>query len=145
MYHPSSSSRKPAIIPQLNGVNVYFSCNGGNTSIAEAVTGENGFYTITMTAVATLITILSDPSQSKKCGVIARLRIAGCDLLPPAGFLRAGLLPVRTTTIQCLLGLPMLFITIMPASFTYYIVHNNYIPMSIYCACVLYMILTWSL
>ncbi|PON57136.1 hypothetical protein TorRG33x02_294500 [Trema orientale] len=44
---PPNPPITPPLLPQLNGVNVIFTCDDGLTSLATAVTDKNGAYKIT--------------------------------------------------------------------------------------------------
>ncbi|KAL7225421.1 hypothetical protein ACSBR1_020735 [Camellia fascicularis] len=69
--------------PGIGGVNVFLSCNGGQTSLAQAITDPAGLVNFT---VSFLDGTLFDQSR---CFVYARLPIASCVAFPPTGNLHA--------------------------------------------------------
>ncbi|PON63272.1 hypothetical protein PanWU01x14_131820 [Parasponia andersonii] len=89
-------NRMPPLFPQLNGVNLIFTCDNGQTTLARAVTDNNGVYNFAFDAVDIIVFILSRQTQSS-CGVIARLPILGCAVYPPAGIIRAPLDLLQTS------------------------------------------------
>ncbi|PON44475.1 Pollen Ole e 1 allergen and extensin family protein [Trema orientale] len=93
---PPSPPGSPPVLPQLNGVNVALSCDGGRSTIADVVTDVNGVFEFTTRATDTIKAILFGPSQSGTCFVSTRFPIAGCGVTLPTGILRAPVRPVQT-------------------------------------------------
>ncbi|XP_028066681.1 uncharacterized protein LOC114269552 [Camellia sinensis] len=70
--------------PGIAGVNVILSCNGGQTTLAQAITTRGGSVNLTLSAP---FVPLFHPSQ--QCFVYVKLPIATCKVFPPTGILRS--------------------------------------------------------
>ncbi|THG15786.1 hypothetical protein TEA_023270 [Camellia sinensis var. sinensis] len=72
--------------PGIAGVNVTLSCNGGQTTLAQAMTTRGG--SVNLTLSAPVVPLFRPPLQ---CFVYVKLPIATCKFFPHTGILRSPL------------------------------------------------------
>ncbi|KAH7512868.1 uncharacterized protein LOC132800021 [Ziziphus jujuba] len=76
--------------PPVVGALVNLSCDGGRTTLAQAVTNTAGFYNVTLNVVQGLLFNTTD------CALFVGLPLVNCTIFPPRGVLR---IPLGVLTI----------------------------------------------